>query len=87
MLNHFPYVFHASAHGRKREELPVKGVRHDARQCGLSNARRPPQDEGGENAAAYHVAEHAAWAHEMPLPYILFKRMRTHPLRKGRQHL
>ena len=44
-------VLDAGEHGRERDELGVEGVGHQARQRGLADARRPPQDHRMRRAA------------------------------------
>ena len=44
LRNGFADILHAGQHRGQRHELGVEGRRHQARQCGLAHARRPPQD-------------------------------------------
>ena len=86
LVKHFPHILHPGHHGTQGVEIPIQGFRNDMGQGGFPHARRPPENEGTEVPALYHLPQNAAFAHQMPLAHILVQGAGTHPLRERGQH-
>ena len=81
-LDDLAHFLDSGAHRREREELPVKRVGDYARERGLADAGRAPQNERRKIARVYHVPQDAAFPHKMPLTDIFGEIFGPHPLRK-----
>ena len=66
------------------DEAQADGVGEQPRDAGLSGARRPPQDHGGEPARGDHPPDRALGTGQMLLPDDLVERLRAEPVGKRR---
>jgi hypothetical protein len=86
-LHRFADVLHAAEHRRKRHEVRVEGVRHQARERGLARSGRAPEDHRVRLAGLEGEAQRLARAEEVLLAYDLVDRLRPQTLRKRSRRL
>ena len=72
-------LLYSAEHRAKRDEIAVRQARNDARQRGLADAGRSPEDDGAELVALDLDAQRLARAEDVLLADELIERRRTHP--------
>jgi hypothetical protein len=77
-LHRLADVLDAGEHRRERDELGVEGLRHQARQRRLADARRAPQDHRMRRLRFEGQAQRLARPEQIRLPDHLVERARPH---------
>ena len=77
-------LLHAGEHGGDRDEVRVERIRHQARERGLADARRPPQDHRVQLAGVERHRERLAGPEQVALADHLVDRARPQAL--GERH-
>ena len=78
----FPHILHSAADCGEGMELTVQGICDYPGQCGLSDAWRPPKDEGTKLSGVHKLAQDPTFTHEMRLSDVFFEGIGPHSLRK-----
>jgi hypothetical protein len=79
LLHRLADVLDAGKHRRERDELGIEAIRHQARQRGLADARRAPEDHRMRRARGEGQAQRLALADQMALADHLGSRKRARP--------
>ena len=83
-LDCFADVFHATEHGRNRDELRIETLRHQQRERGLTHTRRAPQDHRMQAARFERGAQRLAGPEQLLLADHLVERFRAQALGQRR---
>ena len=86
-LDRFADVLDAGQHRRQGDEFGVEALGHQARQRGLADARRPPQDHRMRLARLERQAQRLARPEQMRLADHVVQRMRAHGFGQWRRGL
>lgn len=73
LLYDIAHVLHAAIHRRKGVKGTVEALSDDLSQRRLANSGRPPEDEGGDAPAFYHITQHCSLAYKVLLADIIVK--------------
>ena len=82
-LDRLADVAHAAQYGADGDEIGLKSVRHEPRQRGFSDPRRPPQDAAVRLPGLEGHAQRLARPEQVRLPDHLGQRLRAQPFGQG----
>ncbi len=80
----FANVFDPAKHGRDCDEVGIKAVGEQSRQCGFTHARRPPEQHGMRPPGIQRGGQWLARPKQMALPNHLLHGGRAQPLGQWR---